>query len=354
MAAKKQGATREFVTSKSRTPAKKPTKTSAAYKKARIAQARQKREIERQKREKLIFALFVVIILVMILFAILVFKNLLVGDDTPSTESDSTHTEETFPPNDDPDEYKTVSVAKSAVSTGNLILINSDKPYVTKPSNLKNIYSSRRTFYSEARGKNVYSYYPYDSTPELDEKALEALNNLSDAFYEATGNNDLFIKRAYTEDSAEHQKGTSVDFSIYTLEGTNYSLDDGKFASTFKWFFDNYHKYGFIMRYPDDKSDITGVSGHENHFRYVGVPHSTYITENGLCLEEYLDVLHSTAANGADGIKPLTVTASDGSTYNIYYVKADGDVINIPIIGDGEYGISGDNCGGFIVHVKIN
>ncbi len=353
MAAKKQGATREFVTSSSKAPQRKPSNASAAYKKARIAQARQKREIERQKREKLIFALFVVIILVMILFAILIFKNLLLNGDTQSTESDSPHTEETLPPNDDPYEYETVSVAKSAVSTGNLILISDSKPYLTKPNSLKNIYSSRRTFYSEARGKNVYSYYAYDSTPELDEKALASLNDLADAFYEATGNNDLFIKRAYTEDSAEHQKGTSVDLSIYTLEGTSYSLDDGKFASTFKWFFDNYHKYGFIMRFPNEKSDITGVSGHENHFRYVGVPHSTYITENGLCFEEYLDVLRGTAADDAKDTKPLTVTTADG-TYNLYYVKADGDVISVPIIGDGEYGISGDNDGGFIVHVKIN
>ena len=354
MAAKKQGATREFVTSSNRSPAKKPTQTSAAYKKARIAQARQKREIERQKREKLIFALFVVIILVMILFAILVFKNLLLDGDAQSTESNTHHTEETLPPNVDPNECETVSVAKSAVSTGNLILINDDHRYLTKPSTLKNIYSSRRSFYSEARGKNVYSYYAYDSTPELDEKALAAFNDLADAFYEITGNNDLFIKRAYTEDSAEHQKGTSLDLSIYTLEGTSYSLDDGKFASTFKWFFDNYHKYGFIMRFPNEKSDITGVSGHENHFRYVGVPHATYITEKEICFEEYIDILKGTAADKAEDIKPLTVTVSDGSTYNLYYVKADGDVISVPIIGEGEYGISGDGINGFIVHVKIN
>ena len=67
------------------------------------------------------------------------------------------------------------------------------------------------------------------------------------------------------------------------------SLDDG-FADTAaaKWLKDNSYKYGFILRYPKGKEDITGVIFEPWHFRYVGVEAATDITKNNLTLEEYL------------------------------------------------------------------
>ena len=59
------------------------------------------------------------------------------------------------------------------------------------------------------------------------------------------------------------------------------------------WLANNAHKYGFVMRYPDAKSDITGVSGYESAYRYVGVAHATYMYNNNLCLEEYVSYLKS-------------------------------------------------------------
>ena len=50
----------------------------------------------------------------------------------------------------------------------------------------------------------------------------------------------------------------------------------------------NAHKYGFILRYPDDKQEITGIIFEPWHFRYVGVEHATIMTDQNLCLEEYL------------------------------------------------------------------
>ena len=47
-------------------------------------------------------------------------------------------------------------------------------------------------------------------------------------------------------------------------------------------------EYGFILRYPDDKSDITGFLGEEWHYRYVGREHSMKMKETGQCLEEYI------------------------------------------------------------------
>ena len=46
-------------------------------------------------------------------------------------------------------------------------------------------------------------------------------------------------------------------------------------------------EYGFIIRYPADKEDVTEINYEPWHLRYVGIPAATYIMENGLCLEEF-------------------------------------------------------------------
>ena len=58
------------------------------------------------------------------------------------------------------------------------------------------------------------------------------------------------------------------------------------------WLKNNCYKFGFILRYPEDKTDITGISFEPWHFRYVGRYHATRMHELGLCLEEYWDYLN--------------------------------------------------------------
>ncbi len=55
-----------------------------------------------------------------------------------------------------------------------------------------------------------------------------------------------------------------------------------------KWLYANCQKYGFIVRYPSDKSDITGIIHEPWHYRYVGVEAATEIMDKDICLEEYL------------------------------------------------------------------
>ena len=50
---------------------------------------------------------------------------------------------------------------------------------------------------------------------------------------------------------------------------------------------DNSYKYGFILRYPEEKESITGYSPESWHYRYVGVSIATYIHDNNLTYEEY-------------------------------------------------------------------
>ena len=56
-----------------------------------------------------------------------------------------------------------------------------------------------------------------------------------------------------------------------------------------RWLHNNMHKYGFILRYPKGKENVTGYNYEPWHIRYVGTDHSYKIKEEGLTLEEYLD-----------------------------------------------------------------
>lgn len=75
---------------------------------------------------------------------------------------------------------------------------------------------------------------------------------------------------------SEHQLGLAVD-----INGATYDL--------YFWLQENSYKYGFIFRYPGDKTDLTGTAEEVWHYRYVGVEAATEMYEQGLCLEEYLD-----------------------------------------------------------------
>ncbi|MCI8284621.1 MAG: M15 family metallopeptidase [Firmicutes bacterium] len=85
---------------------------------------------------------------------------------------------------------------------------------------------------------------------------------------------------------SEHQTGLAVDLSTKEI---NYALSNA-FGSTEagKWVEENAHKYGFILRYTEEKVDVTGYLYEPWHIRYVGTTAAKDIYESGLALEEYL------------------------------------------------------------------
>ena len=87
--------------------------------------------------------------------------------------------------------------------------------------------------------------------------------------------------------ASEHHTGLCVD--LVEKRGVAYELDESfEETEAFAWLSKNAHKYGFILRYPKDKTDITKYSYEPWHYRFVGVHASTIIYEDGLTLEEYL------------------------------------------------------------------
>ncbi len=83
--------------------------------------------------------------------------------------------------------------------------------------------------------------------------------------------------------SSDHNLGLAVDFN---------KVDNGfEKLEGFKWLQKNAENYGFVLRYPKDKEDITKIAYESWHWRYVGVEHAKKMNELNMCLEEYIQYL---------------------------------------------------------------
>lgn len=119
--------------------------------------------------------------------------------------------------------------------------------------------------------------------------AREMANN--PALTEEEARNIVLTYSAYPGTS-EHQTGLCCDMH-------NLSSADVKFAEkeAYTWLKENCHNFGFIIRFPEDKTEITGYSFEPWHYRYVGRFHATRMNKLGMCLEEYIEYLEKADEN---------------------------------------------------------
>ncbi|MEH7236387.1 M15 family metallopeptidase [Bacillus sp. JJ1562] len=130
---------------------------------------------------------------------------------------------------------------------------------------------------------------------------------------------------------SEHNLGLSIDVGSILMKME--SAPEGK------WMEENAWKYGFILRYPKDKTDITGIEYEPWHFRYVGLPHSVLMREKNFVLEEYIDYLKKE--------KTVMTTVDEKDYYISYHPVSETLEIVEPIFS--QYEISGNNLDGVIV-----
>ena len=91
--------------------------------------------------------------------------------------------------------------------------------------------------------------------------------------------------------TSEHQLGLALDI----IDNNNWKLDESQAnMPTQQWLMEHSWEYGWILRYPDEKSEITGIIYEPWHYRYVGKAVAADIHASGLCLEEYLESLTKT------------------------------------------------------------
>ena len=173
---------------------------------------------------------------------------------------------------------------------------------------------------------NYYNPLPEDYTPEdliplstvknrcfkllnenmkLCKEAADQLNAMLIAAGDA-GYSDYFVRSAYRNRSdqeasykklgdgsanrpgcSEHETGLAVDLG-------SKSIIDEAGETPLDWISQNCHKYGYILRYEDNKKEITGIKYEPWHFRYVGKDIAEYMYEHDLCLEEYFEEKYNT------------------------------------------------------------
>ena len=108
------------------------------------------------------------------------------------------------------------------------------------------------------------------------------------------GKVNAFLLQGQNEEEAKQNAERRVGSPGSSENGAGLAVDiiraSADFSSTneYKWLVANAHNYGFILRYPEDKTEITGIIYQPWHWRYVGVDAATEMKQQNLCLEEYL------------------------------------------------------------------
>lgn len=104
----------------------------------------------------------------------------------------------------------------------------------------------------------------------------------------------VFVNSGYTKENAELEAAKRVGKPCCNESGAGLSVGikqmSADFASSkeYSWLIENAHNYGFVLRYPEDKTNVTGMTYQPWLWRYVGVEIATEMKEKNLCLEEYL------------------------------------------------------------------
>lgn len=145
------------------------------------------------------------------------------------------------------------------------------------------IYEDLRNMFDDARAKDVYPYVTEAFRSTEDQQGMMKLyieRYIEEGYDEETAKE---MAEAYVAlpGTSEHQLGLALDINA----DTNISGDN---EAVYGWLAENAYRYGFILRYPEGKEDITGISYEPWHYRYVGKEFAEEIHRDGLCLEEYL------------------------------------------------------------------
>lgn len=178
----------------------------------------------------------------------------------------------------------------------NLILVNQEN-YI--PSHYKidltvlsngervdsRIYPSLQEMFDDARKEGVYpvvgaGYRTHETQQSILDEKTKAYQQEGHAKEEAY---QLARQSVALPDTSEHQLGLALDINADKSKSNNQEVYD--------WLAQNAYHYGFILRYPPNKTEITGTVYEPWHYRYVGKDAAKEIHAKKVCLEEYIDTL---------------------------------------------------------------
>ncbi|MFD0681945.1 MULTISPECIES: M15 family metallopeptidase [unclassified Paenibacillus] len=241
----------------------------------------------------------------------------------------------------------TIKVTKDQIYKGNLLLVNKDHPVPSGYRDSEAVSLSKHKEWMKGFGLLDNSIKLSQSLVQKFSTMIEAADKdgvrhflINSGYRDAKEQNELYqqmgAEYAMPAGYSEHNLGLSLD--IGSTRGEMSRAPEGN------WLKENAWDYGFILRYQQDKTAITGILYEPWHFRYVGLPHSVIMRDKNFALEEYLDYLKE---------KKTITTTINHKTYEItYYSVSKNTTIHMPT--NGRYEISGNNMDGVIVTVILN
>ncbi|MFF2884527.1 M15 family metallopeptidase [Bacillus toyonensis] len=236
-------------------------------------------------------------------------------------------------------------ITKEQIYKGDLLLVNRDYP-VKKDSIRSDIINVNHN------SELVRGYVIFDRNLRLSKGVVKKFLNVVDAAGK-DGVQHFLMSSGYRDfqEQSKLYKEMGSDYALpagYSEHNLGLSLDVGSTqkkmerAPEGKWVEENVWKHGFVLRYPKNKSNITGIQYEPWHIRYVGLPHSAIMQKKNFTLEEYLEFLKEE--------KEIS-TEVEGKKYTVSYYKVSENMnVNVPV--NKQYEISGNNMDGVIVTVQ--
>ena len=248
-------------------------------------------------RQKIYKILIVMILIFIIINTYIFHKNIKQREETKSSEILEVSTESV----EDSVLEKQKNIY-SKISDWNLILVNKNNP-ISDDYKFETI-EIEDNLKVDIRIKDALEKMLADARNEgLKPKICSAYRTTS--YQKKLFNNKIkeYQRKGYSQIDAEEQAsywvtipGTSeheIGLAVDIVSEANQTLDEKQENTEVqKWLMVHCYEYGFILRYPTDKKDITKINYEPWHYRYVGVDNAMLIKEKGFCLEEYIEFLN--------------------------------------------------------------
>lgn len=193
--------------------------------------------------------------------------------------------------------YSSTEVSQKEANTSGdwkLILVNREysvpKDYEVELTELSNgkkvdsrIYPALQQMFDDARanGLALFVREAYRTREEQQQILDDKIEKYVENGYSTQKATQLAEEYVALPSTSEHELGLSVDINADTTQCSSDAVYD--------WLDANAYHYGFIKRYPADKTKITGINNEPWHYRYVGTEAAKTMKEENLCLEEYLN-----------------------------------------------------------------
>lgn len=264
------------------------------------------------------------------------------ADSTENADPDATEEETTEAATEEDRSTEVITLTQGQIHNGPLILVSSTCPFLGQ------------TDFIDFTSNTNTNVIPRDLSLQFHPDIKQPMSDLFDAYCRDNG----YVNLQIYSTSEINASSYSLYTTVLSERSSGYTFDIGLITSTGEvvayltkrneWMFNNCWNYGFVVRYSDTKTGTTGVGFMPHHFRYVGLPHSLFMYENDMCLEEYLLYLTDYTMD----TEPLIYETED-TVYETYYVPAEesGDT-TVTIPRGTKYTVSGNNTDGFILTLE--